>query len=129
MCVVPIERLPLPFVAQLGGEILDALRLLQDAQSALDHLLARRRDAREIASLAHEDLEAELVLEQLDLLADARLRGVQLLRRRRDVQPALGDGGEIAKLVQLHRIAPVASDRGRQTNAKVQSRQPHTGGA
>src|SRR5256886_571532 len=36
------------------------------------------------------------------LLAHARLRGVQLLRRRRDVEPVLGDGGEITQLVHLH---------------------------
>ena len=60
------------------------------------------RDAREIAPLAHEDLEAQLVLEQLDLLADARLRGVQLLRGGRDVQAALRHRREIAQLVQFH---------------------------
>ena len=60
-------------VAQLCRQVPDALGFLQDSQSAVDDLLARRRDARQIASLAHEDLEAQLILEQLDLLADARL--------------------------------------------------------
>jgi len=36
---------------------------------------------RQIAPLAHEDLKAELVLEELNLLAHARLRGMQLLAR------------------------------------------------
>ena len=52
---------------------------------AVDHLLAGRRHARQVAAVAHEDLEAELVLEQLDLLRHARLRRVQLLGRRGDV--------------------------------------------
>ena len=63
-------------------------------------------DAREIAALAHEDLKAELVLEQLDLLADPGLRGMQLLGGRGDVETALGDGGEVTQLVQLHKLKP-----------------------
>jgi len=70
------------------------LRFLQYPQRPIDHLLPCRGDAGEIASLAHEDLKPQLVLEELDLLAHARLRGVQLVRRRRDVEPVLRDGGE-----------------------------------
>ena len=69
---------------------------------AIDDLLPGRRDAREVAAVAHEDLESELVFEQLDLLADAGLRGVQLLGGGGDVEAVLGDGGEIAQLVQFH---------------------------
>jgi hypothetical protein len=54
------------------------------------------------AAVAHEDLKAELVLEQLDLLAHARLGGVQLLGGRSDVETALRDGGEVSELVQFH---------------------------
>ena len=69
---------------------------------ALDDLLPGGGDARQVAPLAHEDLEAELVLEQLDLLAHPGLRGVQLVRRGGDVETALGDGGEVTQLVQFH---------------------------
>src|ERR1700731_2137993 len=54
-------------VAQLCREVANALCLLEDSQGTIDDLLSRRRDARQIASLAHEYLEPELVLEQLDL--------------------------------------------------------------
>ena len=91
-------------VAQLGGEILDGLRLLQDLQRTLDDLLPRRGDAGEIAALAGEDLEAQLILEQLDLLAHPGLRGMQLLGGSRYVKSALGYGRQVAQLVQLHCI-------------------------
>jgi hypothetical protein len=55
-----------------------------------------RGDARQIAALAHEDLKAELILKKLDLLAHARLRGMQLLSGRRDVQSALRDRRKVA---------------------------------
>ena len=90
------------FVLELLGQVLDVADLAQDAGRAVDHLLPGRRDPCEIAPVAHEDLEAELVLEQLDLLADARLRGVELLRRGGDVETGLGDGREIAELMQFH---------------------------
>jgi hypothetical protein len=80
------------FVLELLGQVLDVADLAQDAGRAVDHLLPGRRDPCEIAPVAHEDLEPELVLEQLDLLADARLRGVELLRRGGDVETGLGDG-------------------------------------
>ncbi len=96
------RQAPLALIAQLRRQVPDALGLLQDLERPIDHLLPRRGDAREIASLAHEDLKPQLVLEELDLLAHARLRGVQLLRCGRDVETALGDGGEVTQLVQLH---------------------------
>jgi hypothetical protein len=90
------------FVLEVVREALDVLHLAQDAHGAIDHLLPGRRDAREVAAIAHEDLEAELVLEQLDLLRHPRLRGVQLLGRRRDVEARLGHCGQVSQLVQLH---------------------------
>src|SRR5690242_15942019 len=63
----------LALIAQLGREAADSARLLQYAHGALDDLLSGGSNAREIAPFAYEDLESELVLEQLDLLADARL--------------------------------------------------------
>ncbi len=86
-------------VLEIGREAPDVLCLLEDADRALDDLLAGLRDAREIAAFALEDLEAELVLEQLDLLADTGLRGVQRPRGGRDVEAVLHDGGEVAELV------------------------------
>src|SRR5258708_11332508 len=89
-------------VPKLGRKVADTLGFLKDPECAVDDLLAGRRNPREIAAFAHEDLKAQLVLEQLDLLADAGLRRVQLLGGRRDVETALGHRGEITQLVQLH---------------------------
>ncbi len=90
-------------VLEIVGKALDVLHLAQDPDRAVDDLLPGGSDARQVAAVADEDLETELVLEQLDLLADARLRRVQLLGRRRDVEAGLGDRGEVAQLVQFHR--------------------------
>src|SRR5207248_10241299 len=68
------------------------------------HSFPTRRSSDLIAPLAHEDLKAQLVLQELDLLAHPRLRGVELVRRGRDIEPALGDGGEVAQLVELHAV-------------------------
>src|SRR5690606_652266 len=70
---------------------------------ALDHALARRRDARQRTPVALEDAEAQLVLELLDLLADGGLRGVKLGGRGGDVQLALRHRGQEPQLLQLHR--------------------------
>jgi hypothetical protein len=89
-------------VLEIVRQALDVLHFAQDPYRTVDDLLPCLRDAREVAPVAHEDLEAEFVLEQLDLLADARLRRVQLLRGRRDVEAGLGDGGEVTQLMQFH---------------------------
>ncbi len=90
-------------VPQFGGEIPDGLGLLEDLQRPLDDLLARRGDPGEVASFAGEDLKAQLILQQLDLLADSGLRGMQLLGGRRYVKSTLGHGRQVAQLVQFHR--------------------------
>jgi len=60
-----MDRLPLPSSRKLRRQVSNALRLLQDPQSPVDHLLACRCYPRQVAPLAHEYLEPELVLEQL----------------------------------------------------------------
>ena len=47
-------------------------------------------------------LNPELVLEQADVVADARLRRVQRARRLGDVQVLAHDFDEIAQLLELH---------------------------
>src|SRR5258708_7593870 len=89
-------------VPKLGRQVADTLGFLKDAERAIDDLLASWRDTREIAAFAHEYLKAQLIFEQLDLLAYPGLRRMQLLGGRRDVETALGHCGEITQLVQLH---------------------------
>ena len=70
-------------------------------------------DAREVPCLAHEDLKAELFLQQLDLLAHALLRGVELLSGGRDVEVVLDDRRQIAQLMQFHLAVCRRPDRRR----------------
>src|SRR6185295_19089527 len=62
-----------------------------------------RRRADQRAALPFEQLEAELVLEQLQLLADTRLRGVQHARGLGNVEIVLGNRHEISQLDEFHR--------------------------
>ena len=55
------------------------------------------------ARLAPEELDVELGLERLDLLAERRLLHAQPLGRPGDML-LLGDGDEIAEMTQLHAI-------------------------
>ena len=89
-------------LAQLRGSAADVVHLAQDAAGARDDLLAGGGGAGQRATLALEELESELLLEQLELPADAGLRGVQLPCRGRDVEPVLVDRNEIAQLLKLH---------------------------
>jgi hypothetical protein len=70
----------------------------------------RLRPSQLVEHRAHEDLEAELVLEQLDLLRDPGLRGVQLLGCGRYVEAGLGDRGQVSQLVELHGGGILAKD-------------------
>src|SRR4029079_15748096 len=65
------------------------------------HFLARGRQALERPAVTHEQRQAQFLLEEPDLLADARLRGVQRLGGGGDVEAVLDDGREITELLQL----------------------------
>ena len=66
----PDRQTSLSLVSQFRRQVADALGFLKNAQCAIDDLLARGRDAREVAAFADENLEPQFILEQLDLLAD-----------------------------------------------------------
>ena len=57
------------------GDLSQVVRVEQHALDDLDGLLAGFRQAEQPLAAAHEELDAELVLEVLDVLADAGLRG------------------------------------------------------
>src|SRR5687768_10950766 len=71
-------KISTPRVVQLGRNVLDALRLTQGAASVLDNVLSGFRHAREAASVAGENLETELALQQQKLPAHRGLSGVEL---------------------------------------------------
>ncbi|MCY1561949.1 hypothetical protein D9M68_992760 [compost metagenome] len=52
---------------------------------------------------AGEYFDAELVFQQADLLADARLRGVETLRSGGHVQVVVRHFPDVAQLLELHR--------------------------
>ena len=76
--------------------------VVQDPLRDLDHLAAGIGQADDAIPLALEDLEAELRLEQLDLLAHPRLRGVQRVRRGRDVIAVAVHFDDVFQLPELH---------------------------
>ncbi len=82
---------------------LDAVHLAQHAQRVRNHSLPSLGDAGERTSLAHEEVEAELVLQQLELLADGRLSRPDAGCGRRQIQVVLRDRREKSQLLELHR--------------------------
>ena len=86
--------------AELLELVVQALDLVQHAMGVLQDEAALGRQLDRPAR-AREDLDAELGLEAPDLLRDRRLREVQLLSRLRE-RPVAGDGGDGAKVAELH---------------------------
>jgi len=60
---------------------------------------------------AREDLHAEFILEQADLLADPGLGGIKALRGGRYVEVVMGNLPDVTQLLQLHRPRPDTSQR------------------
>ena len=59
-------------------------------------------ESHDAISPPQEDLEPELRLDQLDLFADARLRGVQRFRRGGDVIALTVHFDDVAQLLEIH---------------------------
>jgi hypothetical protein len=64
---------------------------------------------RDVAARPVEQLGSQLAFERADLLGQRRLCHVLALRRPREV-PHLGDGGEVAELLELHGTEPTRRD-------------------
>jgi hypothetical protein len=86
---------------EILGKGLQRLRFAQHAQRAGGDFLSGRREALERPPVAHEKSQTQLLFEEPDLLADARLRGVQRLGGSGDIEAVLDDGREITELLQL----------------------------
>src|SRR5690606_18225788 len=87
---------------QVAREALNVADLAQDLARPGDDLAARRRDRGQALALACKQLNAELGLELLQLLADAGLARVEPLGGRRDVEPAVDDADQVFELLQRH---------------------------
>jgi hypothetical protein len=64
-----------------------------------DHLFPGHGDAAEALALAREQLQPEFLLEELQLLADTRLGGIQPFGGRGDVQAVVGDRQQVFELL------------------------------
>ncbi len=89
-------------VGEFLGDLLDALDLAQDLAGGMDDPLPRRRHTGQVLAAASEHLDAQFVLQQADLLADARLRSIEALRRGGDVEVVVRNLPDIAQLLKLH---------------------------
>ena len=81
---------------------LDALRRIERALGHRDDLAARFGEAHQARAVAHEKLDAEFLLEQPQLPAQARLRDVQRGGGARNVEVPARDFAEVAQLLQGH---------------------------
>ena len=94
-------------VAEFLGHLLDVLGKAQYLTGKLHDGLSRRCHSRQMLAAAGKDLDPQLVLEQADLLGDARLRGKQALSGGGDIEIMAGHFPDIAQLLQLHDDSPV----------------------
>jgi len=101
------------------------LRLAQEPQCIHDDALSGGRNFGERASVAHENIDAQLFLQLLELLADGRLRCVQLSCSGGEVQIVLGDRGQKAQLLKFH--AGIALNQDRSAEPAARGRSAHVG--
>ena len=85
------------------GNISSTLHLAQDGERLRVESAACIRELH-AAWLAHEELDSELLLERLELLAQWRLLNAQARRGARDV-PFFSDHAEVAQMTELHGIS------------------------
>lgn len=91
-----------------GGQLLperqlvDLLHLRHHPLGQLHHLLACAGQADQILPLAGKEGEPQLIFQHLHLLAEGGLGGVELLRRRRDVEVVLHNLGKVLEPGDVH---------------------------
>ena len=71
---------------EIGGQAPDLVDLMHDGARPRDNSLASARYTIETFAFAAEKLESEFFLEQLELLADTRLRRIQTIGGSRNIQ-------------------------------------------
>ena len=112
LCVRRRHR-QLALVAQreLLGELLDVLGVEQHPLDDADQLLAGLCQSEQPLAAAHEQLDPQLVLEILDVLADAGLRGIESVGNIGQVELAAYGFANDAKLLKVHVWAPRSKTR------------------
>jgi hypothetical protein len=71
---------------KIGGQAPDLVDLMHDCARPCDNPFASARYTIETFAFAAEKLESEFFLEQLELLADTRLRRIKAIGGSRNVQ-------------------------------------------
>src|ERR1039457_414916 len=89
-------------VAEVVRRALQVVDLVQRALDDVEHHLPRFGDRGHALAAAHEDVEAEPVLELADLLRHPRLRGMQGVGGFGQVEPAAHRLAHIAQLLEIH---------------------------
>ena len=88
--------------SEVGAGPLQVLGFAQDAPGDVQHHLPGLGDAGKALAAALENGHPELVLEQLDLLGNARLRGIERLRRLRNIESLALDFDDVTQLLEFH---------------------------
>src|SRR5262249_54573668 len=91
-------------LGELRGDALQVVGLPQGALRRLDHRVAGAGEAEDAVALAHQQIDAELALEDADLLADRWLRCAERMRGARDAEAFARDATQVAQLLQSHRL-------------------------
>ncbi len=86
-------------VVVVGRQATNILHFLHDDPGTLDDLLARSSDSAQALALARKQLQSQLLLEQLQLFADPRLRRIEPLGRGGYVQPVVDDRQQVFELL------------------------------
>ena len=103
------SELPLVAIAELLAEPLDIGRIDEYALDHLDQLLAWVGQSEQPLAAPHEQLDAQLVFQILDVLADTRLRREQHVGDLGQVEIAPDGLANDAQLLKVHRCAPSGS--------------------
>ena len=119
------DELPLLAVGELLAELLDIARLDQNPLHDVGQFLAGLGQPQETLAAADEQLDAELVLQVLDVLGDARLGGVERIRYLGQVVVAAQRLADDAQLLEIHGGDPFACrSRANLGATRVQPRGP-----
>src|SRR5258706_16322965 len=87
---------------ELFADLLEVLGILQYPSGDIQDFLSRLGDCNDTLAVADENIDAEFFLQAANLLADTRLRGVQDLRRVREVEILACNFADVAQLLQFH---------------------------
>ena len=86
-------------IAEVSCRLADVFDVVQEIGDVFKNGVTSGRDRCQLFSGTFENLDVEFIFQQLDLVADTRLRGVQLFRSGRHVEVVTHDCVEKSKLL------------------------------